>query len=281
MMAKSRRSMLRLQGAVAVRLLSALSIVLLMVTLNGAAKAESGAAADSASKGSQSSEQPGSTTTVTSGSGSETASPSGSSSTPAPVETPSVPADGTSPGQTLNPDAATLKLMPVPADKNAPKPPVGNGKPQIGVQMPPHKQLAFFLRINEQAARARIKIAEARCRQRLVLGGMDPAINIDDAMALGKPVINVYLKKSVGDNILAHGFCMQAYLCQYQRKPSGRVDLVRFARIGESPEVYSGADFEDKVVMLVDAYLSARHHQIKEAAAAAKKGKPGRGKKTK
>jgi hypothetical protein len=144
--------------------------------------------------------------------------------------------------------------------------------------MPPPKQLAYMLRMNEPAARARIKIATERCRQHLAKAGMDASIDVDDAMELSKPVINIYLKKSVGDNILAHGFCMQAFLMQYQRKPSGRVEPVRCARIGESPEIYSGADWEDKVVTLVDAYISARHHQLKEAAKSkplAAKGKPG------
>lgn len=132
--------------------------------------------------------------------------------------------------------------------------------------MPPPKQLAYMLRMNEPAARSRIAIATERCRQHLSKAGMDPNLDIDDAMELGKPVINIYLKKSVGENVLAHGFCMQAFLMQYQRRPSGKVETVRCARIGESPEVYSGADWEDKVVTLVDVYLSARHHQIKEAA---------------
>lgn len=182
------------------------------------------------------------------------------------------------PGDTGTPPPA----VPATSAMNAPKAPVGNGKPQIGIQMCPPKQLAHFLRINEPASRIRIKSAEMKCRQRFVQAGMDPNISIDDAMALGKPVINIYLKKSVGQNILAHGFCMEAFLCQYQRRPTGKVDLVRYVRIGESPEVYSGADFEDKVVMLVDAYLSARHHQIKQASAAQKKSKsPAKGKKTK
>lgn len=151
------------------------------------------------------------------------------------------------------------------------KAPKGDGRPQIAIQMPPPKQLAYMLRMNEPAARSRIAIATERCRQHLSKAGMDPNLDIDDAMELSKPVINIYLKKSVGDNILAHGFCMQAFLMQYQRRPSGKVDTVRCARIGESPEIYSGADWEDKVVTLVDAYLSARHHQLKEAA----KAKPG------
>jgi len=184
-----------------------------------------------------------------------------------------VPTDATPPG---------FKMLEVPKNSNAPKAPPSSGKPQIGIQMPAYKQLAWFLRINAPAAVQRIKNAEAKMRIRLTQAGMDPNISIDDAMELGKPVINVYLKKSVGDNILAHGFCLQAYLCQYQKLPSGMIKTSRFARIGESPEVYSGADFEDKVVMLVDAYLSARHHQIKEAKAAAAKKKPvAKGKKTK
>lgn len=186
--------------------------------------------------------------------------------------------DAAQPGDTGTPPPA----VPATSLTTAPKAPVGNGKPLIGIQMCPPKQLAYFLRINEPASRIRIKSAEMKCRQRFIQAGMDPNISIDDAMALGKPVINIYLKKSVGQNILAHGFCMEAFLCQYQRRPTGKVDLVRYVRIGESPEVYSGADFEDKVVMLVDAYLSARHHQIKEASAAQKKSKStAKGKKTK
>ncbi|MDZ4837236.1 MAG: hypothetical protein SGJ27_25915 [Candidatus Melainabacteria bacterium] len=191
----------------------------------------------------------------------KTVTPTGLPGTALPaVDAPSVPTSSTPPATT------------VPADQKV-KAPQSNGKPQIGLQFPSHKQLAPLLRMNQQAAINRIKIAEARCRKQLALSGMDPNINIDDAMALGKPVINIYCKKSVGDNVLAHGFCLQAYLCQYRRKPSGRIETVRFARIGESPEVYSGADFEDKAVGLVDAYLSARHHQLKEKSAATK-GKP-------
>lgn len=175
-------------------------------------------------------------------------------------------------GSGANPNTPTVAPA-VPA-----KAPVGDGRPQIALQMPPPKQLAYMLRMNEPAARSRIKIATDRCRQHLAKAGMDANIDVDDAMELSKPVINIYLKKSVGDNILAHGFCMQAFLMQYQRKPSGRVEPVRCARIGESPEIYSGADWEDKVVTLVDAYISARHHQLKAAAsgkAGAAKGKPG------
>lgn len=175
-------------------------------------------------------------------------------------------------GSGANPNTPTVAPA-VPA-----KAPVGDGRPQIALQMPPPKQLAYMLRMNEPAARSRIKIATDRCRQHLAKAGMDANIDVDDAMELSKPVINIYLKKSVGDNILAHGFCMQAFLMQYQRKPSGRVEPVRCARIGESPEIYSGADWEDKVVTLVDAYISAHHHQLKAAAsgkAGAAKGKPG------
>lgn len=174
-----------------------------------------------------------------------------------------------------------LQSMPVPGDANAHKAPASNGKPQIGLQFPSHNQLGPLLRIDPLAARAWIRSAEATCRKQLVAAGMDPNISVDDAMALSKPVINIYLKRSVGDNIMAHGFSIQAFLVQYRKKPSGFVETVRSARIGESPEVYSGSDFIKKSSMLVDVYISARHHQLR-AAAAAQKGKPAaKGKKTK
>ncbi len=201
------------------------------------------------------------------------------------------PADPALPGTALPGDGLTKPtsegspVAPAQSTTSAATPaktPPSNGKPQISVQMPSHKQLGPLLRINEPSARIRIKTAEARCRNQLRLGGMDSSITIDQAMALGKPVINIYCKKTAADNILTHGFCLEAFLVQYQRKPSGRVEATRYVRLGESDAVYSGADFEDKAVKLVDVYLSAVRHQQRDASAAAKKGKPaGKGKRTK
>lgn len=179
------------------------------------------------------------------------------------------------------PTNVQLQSMPVPGDANAHQPPPSSGKPQIGLQFPSHNQLGSLLRINPMVARSWIKASEAHCRKLLIAAGMDPNISVDDAMALSKPVINIYCKKIKSDNIMAHGFAMEAYLVQYQKKPSGRIDTVRCARIGESPGgVYNIVDFEKKVAMLVEVYISARHHQLKENAV--KKGKPvAKGKKTK
>lgn len=187
----------------------------------------------------------------------------------------------TNPGATI----PQLQSMPVPGDANAHKAPASTGKPQIGLQFPSHNQLGPLLRIDPLVARSWIRQAEAACRRQLAAAGMDPNISVDDAMALSKPVLNIYLKRSVGDNVLAHGFCIQAYLVQYRKKPSGFIETVRSARIGETQEVYSISDFHKKSVMMVDTYISARHHQLRAgaaAAAAAKKGKPAaKGKKTK
>jgi hypothetical protein len=215
--------------------------------------------------------------------------PSGAASQAGSGET--KPVDPALPGTTLPGDGQTTPtseaspVAPAQSTTSAATPAKtspSNGKPQISVQMPSHKQLGPLLRINEPAARIRIKTAEARCRNQLRLGGMDSSITIDQAMALGKPVINIYCRKTAADNILTHGFCLEAFLVQYQRKPSGRVETTRYVRLGESDAVYSGADFEDKAVKLVDVYLSAVRHQQRDASAAAKKGKTaGKGKRTK
>lgn len=224
-------------------------------------------------------------------------SPGGATTVPVPAteggateskpDDPQIPATSlpTEDGLTVpsNTTIAPLQSMPVPGDANAHKLPVSTGKPQIGLQFPSHNQLGPLLRIDPLVARQWIKSSEVRCRKMLTAAGMDPNISVDDAMALSKPVINIYCKRSVGDNILAHGFCMQAFLVQYRKKPSGSIETVRCARIGESPEVYGGADFQNKAAMLVEAYLSARHHQLKAgaAAAAAAKKPTAKGKKTK
>lgn len=266
-------------------LLVAIIVVLLVIPV-GAQAAENGADAGG---------KPAVTGAGTSGSGagsasSDTATGKSEAGAPEgtiPVDTTGATAETTGTTGNVPADTSTdaeepiapLQKIPLPGQDPTPhKAPVSTGKPQIGLLFPAHRQLAALLRITEPAARARIKSAEALAQKRLAAAGMDPNINIDDAMALGRPVINIHCKKSVGDNILGRGFCLQAALCQYQRKPSGRIDTARYFRIGESPEVYSGADFEDKALMLVDAYISAVKHQ----AAAAKQAKPPvKGKKTK
>lgn len=117
----------------------------------------------------------------------------------------------------------------------------------------------------------RIKSLSNRVKRQLEAGGMDPNIDFDTATQYGKPVLSIYIRPSAyGDNALSKGFKVEASLCQYVRKPSGRVDLLGFQKIGESAEIYSPADFENKAANLVELYLTMRAQHIREA----KKAKP-------
>ncbi len=112
----------------------------------------------------------------------------------------------------------------------------------------------------------RIKSLSAHVKRQLTAGGMDPNIDFDTAIQYGKPVLSIYIRPSAyGNNALSKGFKVEASICQYVRKPSGSVGLVGFQKIGESAEVYSPADFENKAVGLVDLFLTMRAQHIREA----------------
>ena len=189
------------------------------------------------------------------------------SSTPA-QDASSVPA-GETPGtegsaKTQDQPAGTALQPPVSAEK---KPPVvpDSGKQKIAIQLPSHRLLMSYLRVGQENALARIRSTEKAIALRLTKAGMDPNISIDDAMKQGKLVFAIYFTKTDAVNVLSHGFKLKASLCQYWQKPSGQVVTLRYSNIGESTEVYSAADLENKAVMLCEVYLSARHARLKEA----------------
>ncbi|MBX9667878.1 MAG: hypothetical protein K2X93_09685 [Candidatus Obscuribacterales bacterium] len=162
---------------------------------------------------------------------------------------------------------ATVKT-PAPVAAAKPNP---SGKQQIALQLPPYGHLQRYIRMRQYAAIDRIKSLAARVRAKLTACGMDPNIDFDTAAKNGSPVLSIYIKPlAYGNNMLAKGFKVEVSICRYVRKPSGRVDLVGFRKIGETGDIYSPADFENKAAGLVDLYLTTRADEIR----AAKKVKP-------
>ncbi len=158
--------------------------------------------------------------------------------------------------------------IPTPVASAKPNP---SGKQQIALQLPPYGHLQRYIRMRQYAAIDRIKSLAARVRAKLSACGMDPSIDFDTAAKNGSPVLSIYIKPlAYGNNMLAKGFKVEVSICRYVRKPSGRVDLVGFRKIGETGDIYSPADFENKAAGLVDLYLTTRADEIR----AAKKVKP-------
>lgn len=164
-------------------------------------------------------------------------------------------------GSLLNPDATTPTLGTSTLNAGTHKP-INTNREALALILPTHLNLQRYLRLSQPEANARLESIRKRSYAKLKAVGVDPTLDLDQAVASGNLALSIYVKRSVGSNLMSKGFMMEAFLIRYTRKGTGPMVATQFQKVGETPEIYSIGDAEDQAVMLVDAFISQRKHRL-------------------